>query len=157
MPMAARSTSTQFNTCQPYPSASQRGEYTHTRTHTHTGSLWCVCVSVCEHLFRIRHLASFGRAGFTNEAPWTVICLDADQYPSWQTDQKQRKSATLELRSPICIPVAYYIHTQKHTHTHTQELTACNHTNISPLIKYSSKRFFLSLSRFQLELKFTAG
>ena len=119
MPMAARSTSTQFNTCQPYPSASQRGEYTHTRTHTHTGSLWCVCVSVCEHLFRIRHLASFGRAGFTNEAPWTVICLDADQYPSWQTDQKQRKSATLELRSPICIPVAYYIHTQKHTHTHT--------------------------------------
>lgn len=95
------------------------------QTHAHTGSLWCVCVSVCEHLFRIRHLASFGRAGFTNEAPWTVICLDADQYPSRRTDQKQRKvqplNFTVQYASLLLI---IFTHTHR-THTQTMWISLC--------------------------------
>lgn len=132
MPVVARSTSTQYSTCSLYPYRQIEENphiYTHAHTHTHMGSLWCVCVSVCEHLFRIRHLASFGRTGCTIEAPWTVISLAADQYPSRQ----------LIILRP----------------THTQEIRACNHMNISPLIEYSRKHVFSS--RFQLELMFTAG
>lgn len=131
--MAALSTSAQFNTCHTYPSRSQREKYTD--IYTHTGSLWCVCVSVCEHLFRIRHLASFGRADFTNEAPWTVICLDADQYPSRQADQKQRKVRTLNfpVEYASLLPIIF-----------THKITACNHMNIRVFITYTRKLFFFS-------------
>lgn len=57
MPMAARSTSTQFDTCHPYSSGSQKkkDEYTqasvHTHTHTHTrgpsGVFVFLFVSIC--------------------------------------------------------------------------------------------------------------
>lgn len=144
MPMAALSTSAQFNTCHTYPSRSQREKYTD--TYTHTGSLWCVCVSVCEHLFRIRHLASFGRADFTNEAPWTVICLDADQYPSRQADQKQRKVRTLNFQSnmhPCCL---------LYPHTKSQHATIW----ISVCSSHIPESYFFFSPCFRLELKFAA-
>lgn len=144
MPMAACSTSMQFNTCHPHPSPSRKD----IQTHAHTGSLWCVCVAVCEHLFRIRHLASFGRADFTNEAPWTVICLDADQQPSRRTDQKQSKVETFNLTAQYAFLLLIIFPHKPWDPQHATIWISDCWSNIP------ESNFF---SCFQLEMKFTAG
>lgn len=106
----------------------RRGK-THKSIHayTHWRSLRCICV--CEHLFRIRHLAPSGGVGFTDRLFRTVTYLDAGRKPITARRSEAKEKNTPRTSQPT-EHFAYYPRTQAHT--------AWKHMNMSPLIEYSS-------------------
>ncbi len=139
MPMAARSTSMQFNTCHPF---TVKEENTHTRTRTATHGVPLVCLSFCLWAFVPNQAPGIFWESWTHRrGPLDCHMSRCRPIPITANWSKAKASTTLELHSPICIPVAYYIHTQTHSGRHSVQ-----HMNISPLIKYSRKLFFLLFS-----------
>ena len=140
-----------------FPPGKER-ESAHVLTHTaRTHTVPPVCLCFCLWAFVPNQAPGiFGESRLHQWGPLDCHMSGCRPMPITAKRSKAKESTTLELHSPKCYPVAYYIHTQ----THAQGITACNHMNIFPLIEYFRKPvffLFVFFSCFQLELKFTAG
>lgn len=145
MPMAALSTSAQFNTCHTYPSRSQREKYTDTYTHTPgpSGVFVFLFVSIC---------SESGTWHLLGEQTSPMRPLDCHMsgcrpIPITLSWSKAKESTNLELPSRICIPVAYYIHTQNHS-MQPYEYPCVHHI-------YQKAIFFLPLFSVRIEIRRT--
>lgn len=147
MPMAALSTSAQFNTCHTYPSRSQREKYTDTYTHTHRVPLVCLCF--CLWAFVPNQAPGiFWESRLHQWGPLDCHMSGCRPIPITLSWSKAKESTILELPSRICIPVAYYIHTQNHS-MQPYEYPCVHH------IYQKAFFFFLPLFSVRIEIRRT--
>lgn len=128
MPMAARSTSTRFNTCHPHP---KRGNHTHIHTRgSPSGVFVFLFVSICYKSGTWHLLGEQTSPMRPPGLPYVLMQTNTHHAKVIKRKGKYEPWTSQYNMHPCCL---LYSHTK---------ITACHHMNIPLLIKYSRRLFF---------------